>query len=222
MEKKDAIEAEKIVQRTLSNLMAIVRDKGAAGIAAKVIIGWTSANAMRLIAYDQLGYPLDQCFDLTRKAGASLPEMEGVRQKLHVEITKTLGATMIRDRSILMALAQEGKIISVMTFKSRQDVDYLIKHIQVPFNEAEELTANSMDPMDYRALVEMRAAIVNHLVSISRPLPMMLLYQFHKPMPSLVISHKLYGDASRYDEIRNENKIVHPAFCPMLGQALAV
>jgi prophage DNA circulation protein len=108
-----------------------------------------------------------------------------------------------------------------MIFRSRQDVDTLIKAIQIPFNSAEEVAADTMDAMDYRAIVGLRAAIVNYLVSSSRPLPSMLTYQFAKVLPTLVISHKLYGDASRYDEIRDENKIVHPAFCPPIGQALS-
>jgi prophage DNA circulation protein len=46
-------------------------------------------------------------------------------------------------------------------------------------------------------------------------------YQFAVPLPSLVIAHRLYQDASRADQIRAENKVVHPAFCPPLGVALS-
>jgi prophage DNA circulation protein len=121
-----------------------------------------------------------------------------------------------------LVLAQEGKIISTMTFSSRQDVDDLINAIQIPFNKAEEIAADTMDSADYIAIVELRAAIVNHLIATARPLPDMLTYQFASSLPSLVISHRLYGDASRYDQIRNENKVVHPAFCPAIGQALSL
>jgi prophage DNA circulation protein len=121
----------------------------------------------------------------------------------------------------LFALAQEGKIISSMTFTSRQDVDDLLYQIQEPFNTAEEVAADTMDQTDYQAITGLRAAIVNFLVSTARPLPYMLSYQFAKPLPSIVISYRLYGDASRYDEIRQENYVVHPAFCPPTGQALS-
>jgi prophage DNA circulation protein len=138
-----------------------------------------------------------------------------------VETPVTLGAIEIRDSSINFALAQEGKIISNMVFTSRLDVDQVMLAIQAPFNSAEEIAADTMDPMVYRAIIELRAAIVNHLVSTARPLPSMLSYWFSTPLPSLVISQRLYGDASRYDEIREENKVVHPAFCPNEGQALS-
>jgi hypothetical protein len=222
MEKPDALEANGIVQRTLSNLLRIIVGTGGVAVQAKMVIGFVSANAMSLLCSDQLGMPLDYCFDLVRQSGCTLPQMEEVRVLLDVETPASLGATMVRDRSILFTLAQEGKIISRMTFSSRQDVDALIKAIQVPFNTAEEVVADTMAGADYIALVELRAAIVNYLVATARPLPSMLSYQFANSLPSLIISQRLYGDASRYDEIRTENKIVHPAFCPVVGQALSV
>jgi prophage DNA circulation protein len=221
MEKPDALEAQGIVQRLLINLLNTMSDPGQAGINAKVVCGWTAANALALLYYDQIGAPLDACFDLVRQAGATLPKMDVVRVLLSVETPTTLGATMIRDRSINFALAQEGKIISAMEFTSRQDVEQILLAIQAPFNSAEEIAADTMDPMDFRSIIELRAAIVNHLVQTARPLPSMLSYWFATPLPSLVISQRLYGDASRYDEIRAENKVVHPAFCPPEGQALS-
>jgi prophage DNA circulation protein len=222
MDKPDVIEANGIVQRALANLSRIIVGTGNIAVQAKMVIGFVSANAMSLLSADQIGKPLDYCFDLVRQSGCTLAQMEEIRVLLDVETPTLLGATMVRDRSIHFALAQEGKIISTMTFSSRQDVDALINAIQVPFNKAEEVTADTMDATDYIALIELRAAIVNYLVATARPLPSMLSYQFAKSLPSLIISQRLYGDASRYDEIRNENKVVHPAFCPVIGQALSV
>ena len=133
----------------------------------------------------------------------------------------TLGATLVKDCGLLLALCHEGKIISGMTFTSRQDVDALLNSIKRPFQEMQEVTADNMDRSAFVNLVSLQAAVVNHLVQTARPLPAMVTYQFADVYPSLVISYRLYGDASRYDEIRNENKIVHPAFCPTIGQALS-
>jgi prophage DNA circulation protein len=63
--------------------------------------------------------------------------------------------------------------------------------------------------------------MTNHLVQTALPLPRMLQYQFAQILPSLVMAYKLYDDASRADEVRDENKIVHPAFCPLAGEALS-
>jgi prophage DNA circulation protein len=40
-------------------------------------------------------------------------------------------------------------------------------------------------------------------------------------MPTLVMAYRLYADASRGDELRAENKVVHPAFSPAAGLALS-
>jgi prophage DNA circulation protein len=49
----------------------------------------------------------------------------------------------------------------------------------------------------------------------------MLNYRFNQPLPTLVMAYRLYADASRGDELRYENAIVHPAFPPMMGRALS-
>ena len=79
----------------------------------------------------------------------------------------------------------------------------------------------SMDQMTFQTLVALHGSVTNHLVTTARPLPRMLNFQFFEPLPSLVMAYKLYDDASRCDELREENKVVHPAFCPMTGQALS-
>jgi prophage DNA circulation protein len=49
----------------------------------------------------------------------------------------------------------------------------------------------------------------------------MLNFRFGYPMPTLVMAHKLYADAGRADELRAENKCVHPSFCRPYGKALS-
>jgi len=221
MEKADVNEATPLVRRLLTNLLATIKSKDQTAIYAKEVIGWVFTNTPALLTYGQLGTPLDTCFNACRNAGADLLHFDQVRILLTTESPLTLGATMIRDRSIQLCMAHEGKIISGMVFTSRQDVDTLIDQLYWPFHDAEETAADTMDQMSYVTLVALKAAIINYLVETARPLPMMLDYEFHQPLPSLIISQRLYGDASRYDEIRNENKVVHPLFCPPTGKALA-
>jgi prophage DNA circulation protein len=221
MNKVEIVEAVPLIRRLCSNLIAAVDPSSAMGIQARIAIGAVVAYADRLCAADTIGPALDNCFDLVRQAGCSLIQMEEIRVLTSAEKTKTLGATLVRDFSIQLALAQEAKIISAMIFVSRQDVDGIIAVIPRAFNDAEETAADTMDAMVYRALISLRAALVNHLVQTARPLPTMIAYQFTASLPSIVISYRLYGDASRYDQIRAENKVVHPAFCPPLGLALS-
>jgi prophage DNA circulation protein len=73
----------------------------------------------------------------------------------------------------------------------------------------------------YQALVSLHAAVVFNLYQMARPLPQILNFQFAAIRPTLIQSYRLYADASRADELRNENKVVHPAFAPRTGRALS-
>ena len=73
----------------------------------------------------------------------------------------------------------------------------------------------------FQTLVALHGSVTNHLVATARPLPRMTHFEFFEPLPSLVMAYRLYDDASRCDELREENKVVHPAFCPMAGRALS-
>ncbi len=221
MNRQDATEAAGIVERAMKNLLSIVPPQGRPGSAARAAINDVRVNALHLLMKDEIGQPLADAFESAFQADCTLPAMESVRQRTAAEAPKRLGAVLVRDTCINFCLAMEGKMIAEMTFVSRTDVDALKASLGQPFADAEEIAADAMDSATYRALVALHAAISNHLVRTALPLPRMLNYQFFEPLPSLVLAYRLYGDASRADEIRQENKIVHPAFCPPIGKALS-
>jgi len=221
LEKADAVEATPLIQRMLTTLLSIIPDKGRPGSDARRAIGDLMASTYVSLYDGTLGPALVNCLDLVRLSGVALPMMGLVRLQLEAEAPFTLGATMVRDYALNMVLAEQALIITNMTFNSRQDVDELIMMVQMAFTGPEESTADNMDSETYRGLIELRASLINHLVTVGLPLPEMLVYEFAVPMPSLLISQRLYADTSRYEEIRNENKVVHPLFCPIVGQALS-
>jgi prophage DNA circulation protein len=164
--------------------------------------------------------PLVNCFDLVRQAGR--PKSSSIRcVQTESEQPRTLGGVLVQNSAIYLCLATEARIIAGTTFTSRQDVDALRAALRQPFDGAEEIAADDMDQATFMALIELDAAITNFLVTTARPLPRMIGYQFATSQPSLVIAHRLYQDASRADQIVQENKIVHPAFSPPIGIALS-
>lgn len=221
MDKADAKEAAVVVQMTLGDLIKTVPSSGRAGADARSKIGETIVNAYPWLRDDVISDHLVECFDLALAAGASFLGMDQVRLTVAGEQPATLGGILMRGVCMGLCFSAEGMLVSKMTFVSRQDVDRVKVTIQGPFSDAEEEAADAMDQATYMALVQLHAAIVNFLVETARPLPRMLNYQFADAYPSLVLSYKLYTDASRADEVRAENKIVHPAFCPQLGLALS-
>ncbi|TYL87445.1 hypothetical protein [Bradyrhizobium cytisi] len=221
MKRAEANEAAPIVDRMLQALLGTVPAKGRPGSDARTAIGDTRANAYKLCIDDALGPPLDECFDLARQAGSTFQNLNYVREQIELEQPVGLGGTLVRDAGIRLCLATQCRVIGSMTFVSRQDVAEIKAELLQPFQDAEEIAADGMDQMTFQMLVALHGAVTNHLVVTARPLPRMTSFEFFEPLPSLVMAYRLYDDASRCDELREENKVVHPAFCPRLGQALS-
>jgi prophage DNA circulation protein len=221
MNKADALDAAPIVERCMANLLTTIQVMGRTGSDARQQISDTKTNAYALLRADTIGPELDASFDQARLAGASFMAVEALRQETAQELPTTLGGTLIQNSLLQFCLATEGAIIADMTFTSRQDVDKIKGQVQQPFLDSEEQAADDMDQMVFQALIALHGAIVTHLVQTERPLPLMLNYQFAAPSNTLVVAYRLYSDASRADQVRDENKIIHPAFAPSIGQALS-
>jgi prophage DNA circulation protein len=221
MIKVDAVEATPIVQRMAQQLGTVIPAAGRPGADARTALGDLYAQAYLLLRSDQVAAAMNNVFILVRDAGASYQQIEQVRLSIAAEQPKTLGATLVVNAGIELCLATEVEIIVAMTFVSRDDVDAVKTALQQPFQDAIELAADDMDQATFQALAALYGAVTNHLVATARPLPQMLFYQFAQTMTTLNIAYRLYADASRADEVRAENKIVHPAFCPIVGRALS-
>ena len=86
-----------------------------------------------------------------------------------------------------------------------------------------EITAagDAGEDASYTALKALRSAVVQDLTVRGASLPSIVTVNLQLPLPSLVIAHRLYLDASRSDQIAAESGAIHPAFCPTTFQALA-
>jgi prophage DNA circulation protein len=220
MFKQDAEEAAPIVDAVLAELFAQVPSQGTAGTTFRTAVNSVRVNAAFLLGTDAIGPPLENVFRLAQAAGATLPQMEQVRAVAAAFSPITIGAILVRDSLVQYALATEGMIMAGMTFVSRDDVEALRPQINAEFADAEEQAADSMDSI-YQTLVALHAAISYFLTQTAQPLPRMLNFAFAAPLPTLVAAYKLYADASRADELRDQNKVVHPAFMLPTGRALS-
>lgn len=219
---RDAQEANTIVQGVLKNLSTCIPQSGAVGVQARTAIGDLQANAFVLLRQDAIGPSLQNCFDLVVQTGATQPQIDWVRQEAEGITTPiTVGGTLMQNSCINFCLAAQADIISAMTFTSYQDVIAVIENLRTPFGDAIEIAADEMDQMTFQALLALAANLTNYLITTARPLPRLVTYQFASVLPTLVIAYRLYADASRCDQVRQENKIIHPAFCPLNGVALS-
>jgi prophage DNA circulation protein len=221
MFKDQAKEAAPIMQRALYMLLGAAPTRGRSGSDLRLACGDLIARAESLIQADAAGPPLLKCFELAQTTGISQKQLSAVRSKVQEERPLSVGAIMIKNSIMRFSLATEALINIGTTFVSREDVDALKLTMNEAFQTAEEIAADDMDAMTYRALIELHAAVTSYLVNTARPLPRMLRFRFAAPMPSLIVAQRLYYDASRADELRAENKVVHPAFQRPTGRALS-
>jgi hypothetical protein len=226
MFKHDVEEAAPVLRTVLNCLVehfaGPAKDEEAAA-QFRAACGRLAVDAEPLLYNDIAGAPLAECFEFARLAGITITQLTGCREDIieETEHVTTVGGFLVKNCAIRFSLATEGRIVADMTFKTREEVEQWKLQINSDFASAEEVAANDMDAMSYRYLVQLHAAITFYLVETQRPLPRMLQYRFSKILPSLALSYRLYADAGRADELRSENRIVHPGFCPLSGRALS-
>jgi hypothetical protein len=221
MNKLDAEEAAPIAISTLKAILDVIPTRGRPGADLRTDIGDFETFALELIQYDRSGPRLAAIFELTRKNGATLPELAYVRGVAAAAAPATVGGTLMRNSLINLSLTTEALVIADMVFKSRNAAEAMKDQMNEAFDAMEEIAADSMDTFTYRALIALHAAVSEHLITSQYPLPVMLSFRFAAPGPTLVQAYRLYDDASRADELMENNGVIHPAFARPNGVALS-
>src|SRR5262245_7563238 len=221
MFREDAIEALPIVRATLDALLEWMPSAGREGAALRARANLVKAQAPHLLQADKLGQPVADCFEIALNGGLTLWQAERVRMVTASYVPRLVGAKMIKHGLIQLALVTQSRIIADMHFRSRQDIENILEMVNASFSSVAEAVADEMDAMTYRAIISLHAALTFFLIELERPLPRIMQYRFNQPMTTLTIAYRLYSDAGRADEIRYENKIIHPAFSSPEGRALS-
>ena len=81
-------------------------------------------------------------------------------------------------------------------------------------SEALWVVAGDSSPEHFGALSDVRLALDRHLTEVARSGVGLRTYSPLETVPSLVLAHRLYGDARRGGEIVTRNGVRHPGFVP--------
>lgn len=83
-------------------------------------------------------------------------------------------------------------------------------------NEVADTTIDTVSEPVYQALTALRVALIRDLTSRAAKAPRIARVQLPSTMPALVAAYRIFGDATRADEIisRNKKHIRHPGFVP--------
>jgi hypothetical protein len=223
MTRSEMTEAVGVIDIILIALLATLEGKiNRSFMEARRQIGVVHANAEDLLADGTIGNPLIQCFELCRDAGATRVAMDGVRRSLISYRLRFLPGVSLALTGIIFSLIEQARILIEMTFTSREDIDAMIITMNNAFEPSEEYAATYTDnPSVYQTLISLHSSVTAHLTERARPLPRLIRYDFPSRMPSLKLAMRIYGDARRADQLRRENKTVHPAFCQSSGRCLS-
>jgi len=210
-----------IIDRMLTNLLASITIKNSDSAKLRAQIGALRVDAIVDVSegvfLDQLGV----CFD----AAYVLPVALSGLTKLHDDLLKETATGEYTDNivgcSLVICMATESKLISGLVFKSLDDANATMQTMTQAFSSVGERVVEFDDPSIYLALIKLQASVTAHLASTARPLPRIVTFDLPTGLPALALSNRIYYDPSRWEEIVDENKIVHPAFCPREIRGLA-
>ena len=184
--------------------------------------GDMQANAERYIVNNTIGAKLSDCFDQARLTGATLDEFNRIREAIVAEDGGVAGGDA--DQAGAASTSACSKCLSClcgMTFTSREDVDCVRGRNQrgVRSGRGSRCRRDGAGGLQGAGVAACGGDVPS--VRDRAPAAADARYQFGTPRPTLVLSHRLYDTAARADQLREENKVVHPAFAPRAGQALS-
>jgi prophage DNA circulation protein len=220
---QDQDEVAAIIQRIGPVVMSTVEARSGADTSnLRRLVGKLLASDAAVTDSASFATEFKACLDEARNAGATWQSMGRVRLAALAETPQSLSATVLVQAIVRLSLAQEARLITLLTFTSRDDVENVARTIGAAFDQAAEVAADDLQAGIYMAIIGLQADVTKYLTDQGRQLPRVIQYHFAQVMPALAMSQRVYSTGSRSDELRLENKVVHPAFMPMDGRMLAV
>ena len=201
-----------IINRLMDSLNRYAKI-GLDGAALRQQTGFVLANYPKMLDTNTFGAELLKCFTIALAANITLDNLVFVHTNLFNETPTGFIAKAVVQASILICLSSEVRIISVMEFVSRDDVDIMIARMKLAFDQARDLAADTIDSASYQALTFLGGSLFNFLAKTARPLPRMITFNLTQPLPAMALSLRIYGDPLRWEEVIAENKTIHPLFC---------
>jgi len=211
---RESAELSGIINRLLDNLASTITSQtGRDGVELRHQIGMIRSNYQAMIVAGTFPTDLQTCFKLAQSANVKLASLFTVHDGLFKEVPVGAISAAVVQMAIIFCLSTESRLISALTFTSRDDVEMLMGKMRNVFDVARVLAADAPDTSAYQKLTILAGNAISHLSDVSRPLPRMVTFELTASLPVLTVSQRVYYTADRSDEIIDENKIIHPAFC---------
>ncbi|MDP3327746.1 hypothetical protein, partial [Parvibaculum sp.] len=119
------------------------------------------------------------------------------------------------------SLAASARAASAVVFASYDDAVALRTRLTAAIADAGTIAADRGEHETWRALKALSTAVSADITARGGTLARIVPYETGRALPSVVLAHRLYGDAARAGELESRNKARHPLFMPVSGQALS-
>jgi hypothetical protein len=215
-------EAVAILNGGLDLLLASVRPPtNRSAYELRTAVGIVRATPEDWLYDGTIGTKLKAAFEEAVKAGAVFDGMDALRKYLSELFPVSNLAQLIVDVMLVMTVSSMADIMRKFVFRSRDDVQKMIDRMTAALEPVKEAAADRLPAATYNAVNRLGSMVMFHLSQTELTLPRIVSFTYTTPLPSLVIAYRIYGDASRSDEIVAENRVIHPAFMPLKVRALS-
>lgn len=163
-----------------------------------------------------------QLYQSLFNAGDSNQALPTTTASRRQQATSDAAVQAVVQRSAVIEAARQS---SLATYASSNDAlstrDILLDALDTQMEATDPVYGEPIDDAVYQALESLRAVVAEDLRTRGAQLPSLVVYTPKATLPALVVAHRIYGDATRADEIVSRNAIQHPGFVPG-GVALEV
>ncbi len=141
--------------------------------------------------------------------------------------TSPIGSAMQTMQSATASLLRRSALAGVATAvaswqpTSFNDAQNMMVTVTTRLDSEVEAAADAGDDMSYVALRQMRNIVVQDLQSRGGGLAALSAFEFNGNLPALVLAHRIYGDATRSDQLVGQVQPVNPLFMPSSFDALS-
>jgi prophage DNA circulation protein len=216
----------------LGNMISLVQNPGAL---ADLLLGSISALASMALSPLDGFRALSHLFDFGDEAAPS-PLVARPPLFSTPAVTPTRQA-QARNQAAIIALARQGALVEAARLTSRMTwpsydeavatrdtvagrLDDQLTGVAMPTIPGASSPVRLADPA-HLALAKLRVAVVKDVSERGSRLARVGSVELPSTLPAVVAAHRIYGDATRADEIVARNRVVHPGFVPG-GRALEV
>jgi prophage DNA circulation protein len=172
------------------------------------------AEAVRAVAVD----PADQVRLLTILA-SSAPTLGAATAPIGQTINAV--ATETANMANWVAAVSLARACAAYQPTSYDDAIQLLTTVGAFLEALILVAADGYHDNTYDALRAMRTAVIQDLMTRGASLPTLMLVTTPQPVAALPLAYRLYGDATRSDDIIARGDPINPCFMPVSFQALS-